>query len=163
MMAALLLATFLTAIILGIEDQHKPRRFIAYVGIIVLSAWQMHILTQTWTMHAQGGYRDMTAKLNDLSELLPAECRILSEDTGVNFYAQRPVIQLYSKTQRPILHAKTAAEIDQLLSERHLCAVVLYSGLYIDIAGAETPLMQTLESKLFTRHEHLTWRIYMRN
>jgi hypothetical protein len=57
----------------------------------------------------------------------------------------------------------TQAETEQLLTDRRLCTVVLYSGMYVDIAGPQTPLMQTLESKLFTRHEHLPWRIYVRN
>jgi hypothetical protein len=107
MMAALLLATFLTAIIMIVEGQHKPHSFIAYVLVMAISGWQLHALAHTWTMHSHGGYSDMTAKLNDLSKSLPDDCRILSEDTGVNFYTLRPVIQLYSKPQREILHAKT--------------------------------------------------------
>ena len=135
---------------------------LAGLTALALSLGTVVLVEQTWTYYPTRGYYGMSAVLNGLARRMPASCKIISEDTGVNFYAERPVVQLYSKYQRDLLAARTSSELDSLLLDRGFCVVVIYSGLYVDVAGPETPLARLLESSTFRRHDAQPWRIYVR-
>jgi len=161
--AALLAAWGIGAAISAVEAyNHSLGRSLGIVSILVLSLGTALLITRTWLYYPTPGYINLTQKLNAAAQGLPSSCRILSEDTGVSFYAERPVVQLYDKSQRTLLQAKDAITLDRLLAERNLCAVVLYTGLYIDMAGPDTPFTQLLGSEVFTRVDALPWRIYLR-
>lgn len=163
LVAALFAAWGIGAALSELEARSRPLgRSIGMAVIAGLSLGTAFLITKTWLYYPTPGYVNLTQKLNAAAHALPPSCRILSEDTGVNFYAERPVVQLYSKSQHELLQAKDAATLDKLLAEQNLCAVVLYTGLYVDMAGPDTPFAQLLGSEVFTRLDALPWRIYVR-
>jgi hypothetical protein len=116
-----------------------------------------------WPVYETEVYRVFTSRLEQATKALPTNCAILSEDTGVNFHATRTVIQMYSTTVLPMMRIETPQAVLDWLDSRHLCAVVLYSGLYIDTAGPDTPLAQLLASDAFRLENAAPWRIYIRS
>lgn len=119
-------------------------------------------LERGWPIYQTGIYRTFSERLNTLTAPLPARCRILSEDTGVNFHALRTVVQMYSRHQLPLMRAQSQEAVIERLDSQNLCAVVLYTGLYIDTAGPDTPLARALASDAFRLHDAAPWRIYIR-
>src|SRR5262249_10947142 len=67
---------------------------LAIVGAAIATT---SILAKRWAYYSTSGYQAVAKQLNALTASLPPTCRILAEDTGINFLAQRPVLQLYSK------------------------------------------------------------------
>ncbi len=132
----------------------------AVVAAALLAAGR---LGGSWLYHPTNGYVLLSAKLNALTDALPPGCRTLSEDTGVNFYARRPVVQLYSKYLRELVQETDKDALLRKLDRQNVCAVVLYNGLYIDMAGPGSPLSQVLASPAFQLNDAAPWRIYIRN
>ena len=159
--AAALLAAFGVSWIFSGLRNRVP--LLAMLSALLLALGTVILVVRTWPYYPTSVYKNMAARLNEIVRPLPASCRILSEDQGVNFYVQSPVVQVYSKYERAILAARTPLELESLLAERSFCVVVLYQGLYIDVAGPDTPFARVLESKVFTRHDVLPWRIYVRS
>ena len=160
-LAAALLAAWGIAFALEQARTRIPL-LIGLAAPLALSLGTVLLVERSWAYYPTRGYIVMTALLNELAREMPPACQILSEDAGVNFYTERPVVQLYSKYQRDLLAARTPSELNSLLSERGFCLVVLYDGLYVDVAGPETPIVRLLDSNAFRRHNASPWRIYVR-
>ncbi|WOH48812.1 hypothetical protein [Bradyrhizobium sp. sBnM-33] len=120
-------------------------------------------LKHGWPVYETAVYRVFASRLEQATKALPTNCAILSEDTGVNFHATRTVVQMYSTTVLPMMRIETPQAVLDWLDSRHLCAVVLYSGLYIDTAGPDTPLARLLASDAFRLENGAPWRIYIRS
>lgn len=120
------------------------------------------ILAKRWPYYSTSGYQAVAKQLNALTASLPPTCHILAEDTGINFLAQRPVLQLYSKYMRDLLVERDKEELLHRLDKRDICVVVLYSGLYVDMAGPTAPLLELLAQPNFKMHDVEPWRIYVR-
>jgi hypothetical protein len=132
----------------------------AMAGTALLAA---NRLSGSWPYYSTNGYVLLSSKLNALTDALPPACRTLSEDTGVNFYARQPVVQLYSKYLRELVQETDTEALLRKLDDRHICAVILYTGLYVDAAGPGTPLTKLLSSPAFRLQDAAPWRIYLRN
>ncbi|MBZ6076500.1 hypothetical protein [Microvirga puerhi] len=63
-------------------------------AIASLAAVTAILVMQVWPYFPTPVYLTLTEKLNGLVRSLPPSCRILSDDTGLNFYSERPVVQL---------------------------------------------------------------------
>lgn len=165
--AALVVAWGVAAGLSGVTRRFPDRSRWAsvVVGCAVLTTGLVAAdrLQSRWPYHSTNGYILLSEKLNGLTGPLPAECRTLSEDTGVNFYARRPVAQLYSKHLREIVQDTDEGALLRRLDRQHFCTVVLYTGLYVDTAGPDTPLGKLLSSPAFRLHDAAPWRIYVRS
>jgi hypothetical protein len=159
--AAALLAALGLSVVFSLLKAPLP--LLAIAGALILSVGTASLIVSTWPYYPTGEYQSVSTALDELVKPLSPSCRILSEDQGINFYTQRPVVQLFSKYQRALLAAPTASELDSLLAQQHFCIVLLYNGLYVDMAGPETPFALLLKSKEFRRHDLLAWRIYVRS
>ena len=160
-MAAALVAAFGISLTLSRLRIRIP--ILAIVGALLLSLGTILLVVCTWPYYPTGVYQNVAATLKELVRPLPPSCRILSEEQGLPFYVEGQVVQIYSKYERDLLVARTPSELESLLAQQSFCVVVLYQGLYIDVAGPETPFARVLESKAFTRHDVLPWRIYVRS
>ncbi|MBR1203943.1 MULTISPECIES: hypothetical protein [unclassified Bradyrhizobium] len=132
---------------------------LAIIGVAIVTT---SILAKRWAYYSTSGYQAVAKQLNALTASLPPTCRILAEDTGINFLAQRPVLQLYSKYMRDLLVERDKEELQHKLDRRDICAVVLYSGLYVDMAGPTAPLLELLAPPNFKMYGVGAWRIYVR-
>ena len=159
-LAAALIAALGLAFLLARARRRMP--VVAILLAFTLSLGTPFLVMRRWTYYSTRAYENVSAILDELVRPLRKSCRILAEDTGIGFYVKAPVIQLYAKSGRPLLAANTPAELDQLLSQRQFCVVVIYNGAYIDVAGPGTPFAQLLDSKAFVRHDSHRWRIYVR-
>jgi hypothetical protein len=132
-------------------------------GFLVISTLlTARALERGWPVYETNVYRSFAERLNSLTAPLPVRCRILAEDTGVNFHAMRTVVQMYSRHQLPLMREETPHGVIERLDADELCAVVIYNGLYIDMAGPDTPLSRALASEAFRLHNSPPWRIYIR-
>jgi hypothetical protein len=159
-LAAALIAALGFAFVLARAKTRMP--LLAILLAFTLSLGTAILVMRTWEYYPTRAYENVSAILDGLVRPLRPSCRILAEDTGIGFYVERPVIQLYAKSERALLAANTPAKLDQLLSQRGFCVIVIYNGLYIDVAGPTTPFAQLLESKAFKRRDASPWRIYVR-
>jgi hypothetical protein len=165
--AAGLLAAWGIAALLVAAQRRLPQRGLVVAGLaggalIFGTLMTARTLERGWPIYQTGTYRIFADGLNALTASLPARCRILSEDTGVNFHARRTVVQMYSRHLVPLMREQSPQALVERLDARDLCVVVLYTGLYIDTAGPETPLARALASDAFRLHDAAPWRIYIR-
>lgn len=164
---AALLAAWGIAASLALARRRFPRRGLIVSGLaggalIFGTFMTARALERGWPIYQTGTYRNFADRLNALTASLPPRCRILSEDTGVNFHARRTVVQMYSRHLLPLMRAQTPEAVLERLDEQDLCVVVLYTGLYIDTAGPGTPLSRALASDAFRLDDAAPWRIYVR-
>ncbi|WP_454658505.1 hypothetical protein [Bosea beijingensis] len=131
--------------------------------LLATAAASVSALSTRWLYYPTTAYRTFAAKLNAAAQQLPSGCKILSEDTGVTFVSERPVLQLYSVQLRDLLTETEPAALLRKLDDRRICAVVLYTGLYVDTAGPETPLSRILAGPAFRLTDADPWRIYVRD
>jgi hypothetical protein len=162
--AALLAAWGIARILsfLLVRGYARERNLVIFL-LAALTLGTSLLIIKAWRIYPTPAYRVMADRLNAVARELSPSCHILSEDTGVNFYSEKPVVQLYSKQQRELLQASDAKTLDDLLKKRDFCIVVLYTGLYIDLAGNNAPLMRLLQSPAFRREDALPWRFYIRS
>lgn len=165
--AAALLAAWGIAALLALMRRRFPQRGLIVSGLaggvlIFGTLMTARALERGWPVYETGVYRVFANRLNALTDPLPARCRVLAEDTGVNFLARRTVVQMYSRYLLPLMREQTPHGAIRQLDERDLCVVVLYTGLYIDTAGPDTPLARALASDAFRLHDAAPWRIYIR-
>ncbi|MES5488790.1 hypothetical protein QMZ05_39120 [Bradyrhizobium sp. INPA03-11B] len=146
----------------SILRRESSGRMALSLAIVVVAIATTTILAKRWPYYSTSGYQAVTKQLNALTASLPPTCHILAEDTGINFLAQRPVLQLYSKYMRDLLVERDKEQLLHKLDQRDICAVVLYSGLYVDMAGPAVPLLELLAPPNFKMHNVDPWRIYVR-
>ncbi len=161
--AALIVAWCIAVALSRLSARDMDSRWaLAPIAAGVLGAGTVLYVAQTWGLYSTPAYWRLREELNSRMRTLPSFCRVLAEDSGITFYAERPVVQIYSKPELDLLRARNASALAALLTERQFCAVVLYDGLYIDKAGPNTPFMQLLAGGLFERYDATPWRIYIR-
>jgi hypothetical protein len=130
--------------------------------LLLTSTASAAILAKRWLYFPTSAYVAVSSKLNAIVAALPPSCRAVSEDTGLGFHADRPVLQLYSKHLRELVQETDTEALLRKLDDRHICAVVLYNGLYVDTAGPGTPFAKLLNSPAFQLQDAAPWRIYVR-
>jgi hypothetical protein len=152
----------LTATSTSVERRETWTRAALSLAILGVAVATTCILVKRWTYYSTSGYQRVAKQLNALTANLPPTCRVLAEDTGINFLAQRQVLQLYSKYMRDLLVERDKEKLLHELDKRDICTVVLYDGLYVDMAGPAAPLLEALASPNFKMYGVEPWRIYVR-
>lgn len=167
--AALLVAWGLAAAASLLSDRLREARrgalpaLVLPATLLLTSAASAGILAQRWLYYPTNAYAVVSGTLNATVAALPPACRAVSEDTGLGFHAERPILQLYSKYLRELVQETDTEALLRKLDDRHVCAVVLYTGLYVDTAGPGTPFAKLLNSPAFRLQDAAPWRIYVRS
>ena len=154
--AALLAAWGITFTISLISDRFKPIKIAPHLilgaALIGVTSSTYFLLERRWPTVSAWHYPSMLKNIDLHFEHLSPDCLVISEDPGTSFHSQYKIIQLYSRAMMPLFRFDTPKAVVEWLKSKGFCGVILYSGMYMDAAGPDTPFLKALNSDHFSIH-----------
>lgn len=116
------------------------------VVAVAAAAW---ILTRdTW--YRDGSWaRDGLLELGEMSSLLPAGCRYMTDSDLLPYYLKAPPFKLYSAPSRALFSAPNPDAVRELMRENNICFSATLWDLYLEKAGRDTPIMRFLTDERY--------------